>query len=283
VNGPAALLDAIVRDALDPSYAEAASRPIRHTPGRTATGMALIAIVGALIGLAVFAQHKSVPQVSAARTALAGDATQRTRDVARLEQALAAEERALADLQRAALQSTAAGRQLAEQEAALSAAIARTPVSGSGVTVTVTDVLTSSAPNAGSRPQGQLAGRNGQVTDRDLQRVVNALWASGATAIAVGGVRLGPQTAIRTAGETILAGFKPLRSPYVVNAIGGAGLVVAAQHSSLLAGPSSLSAGPDGTHPDLTIRAAQALYLPAVTPATAGSVSSARPIAGGHS
>ena len=76
------------------------------------------------------------------------------------------------------------------------------------MTVTVTDVLASSGPEAGSRPHGQSADRSGQVTDHDLQTVVNALWAAGARAIWVGGVRLGPQTAIRTAGQTILVDFR---------------------------------------------------------------------------
>ena len=278
MSGPVALLDAIVRDALDPSYAEAAARPrTQPRPRRTAAGVALLALVGALCGLAVFAQHKSVPAVGAARTALAGDAGARSAEVKQLEQTLAADERQLAALAQQRLQSTSAGRALARQEAALSAALARTPAAGPGVTVTVTDVLTSAAPDAGSRPQGQPAQRTGQVTDHDLQNVVNALWAAGARAIGVGGVRLGAETAIRTAGQTILVDFKPLSSPYVVTAIGGAGLPEAAQRSSALA---ALGAGVAGTHPAVAIRASPALTLPA---AAAGTTGSARPLTGGHS
>jgi uncharacterized protein YlxW (UPF0749 family) len=278
VSAPVALLDAIVRDALDPSYAEAAARPRRPPKRRrTAAGIALLAAVGALSGLAVFAQHKSAPEVGAARTALAGDADERSREVKQLEQNLAADERQVAALQQQSLQSTAAGRALARQEAALSAALGRTATTGSGVTVTVTDVLTSAAPDAGSRPQGQLAQRTGRATDRDLQTVVNALWAGGARAVGIGGVRLGPQTAIRTAGQTILVDFRPLTSPYVVTAIGGAGLEAAVDRSSSLA---SLSGGPAGSHPDVLIRAESILVLPA---ASAGPAGSARPLAGGHS
>jgi uncharacterized protein YlxW (UPF0749 family) len=284
VSGPVALLDAIVRDALDPSYAEAAARPQAAPKAgrngrrrRTATGVALLAAVGALSGLAVFAQHKSVPEVGAARSALAGDAGERTREVKQLEQSLAADERQIAALTQQRLQSTSAGRALAAQAGLLSTALARTPTAGQGVTVTVTDVLSSTAPDAGSRPQGELAGRTGQVTDRDLQTVVNALWAAGARAIGVGGVRLGPQTAIRTAGQTILVEFKSLSSPYVVTAIGGAGLASAAQRSRPLA---ALGAGPAGTHPGVAIQASSALTLPA---ASAGATGSARPLTGGHS
>jgi uncharacterized protein YlxW (UPF0749 family) len=276
---PAALLDAIVRDALDPSYAEAAARPHgRPAPRRTAAGLALIAAVGALIGLAVFAEHKSIPQVSSARTALAGDASERNREVQQLQQTLAAGERQLAAAQQNQLESTAAGRELARQETALSTAIGRSPVAGPGVTVTVADVLASAAPEAGSRPQGQLAEGAGQVSDRDLQVVVNGLWSAGARAIGIGGVRLGPQTAIRTAGQTILVDFVPVRSPYVVTAIGGAGFVAAAQRLSEL---SVLASGPAGTHPDVTVRAAPALRLPAVSAAPA--TGNARVLSGGHS
>ncbi len=282
MSGPVALLDAIVRDALDPSYAEAAARPRRQpTPsgrGRAVVGVALLAIVGTLCGLAIFAQHKSAPEVGAARTALAGDADERTQQVNQLERSLAADQRQLSVLQQQRLQSTSAGRALARQEAVLQAALGRTATSGPGVTVTVTDVLTSAAPDAGDRPQGQLAQRTGQVTDHDLQNVVNALWAAGARAIGVGGVRLGPQTAIRTAGQTILVDFKPLSSPYVVTAIGGAGLESSAGHSSALI---ALGSGSAGTHPDVAIRAFSKLTLPAA--GTTDSTLKARPLTGGHS
>ena len=284
MSGPVALLDAIVRDALDPSYAEAAARPRTPPTGRrTAAGAALLALVGVLSGLAVLAQHKSAPEVGAARTALAGDAGQSSREVTQLEQSLAADEREVAALQQQHLQSTSAGRALARQEAVLSAALARTPAAGPGVRVTVTDVLTpavSVAPGAGSRPQGQLPQRTGQVTDHDLQNVVNALWAAGARAIGVSGVRLGPQTAIRTAGRTILVDFTPLRSPYLVTAIGGAGLASAAEHSPLLA---ALGSGPAGTHPAVAVRAARALTLPAAGTGPTDPTISARPLTGGHS
>jgi uncharacterized protein YlxW (UPF0749 family) len=58
------------------------------------------------------------------------------------------------------------------------------------------------------------------VLDRDLQLVVNSLWVSGAEAIAVGGVRIGPNVTIRQAGGAILVDNQPIGSPYVVVAIG---------------------------------------------------------------
>jgi uncharacterized protein YlxW (UPF0749 family) len=58
------------------------------------------------------------------------------------------------------------------------------------------------------------------ILDRDLQLVVNALWASGAEAVAVGGVRIGPNVTIRQAGGGILVDNQPITSPYAVLAIG---------------------------------------------------------------
>ena len=48
------------------------------------------------------------------------------------------------------------------------------------------------------------------MLDRDLQVIVNGLWAAGAEAIAVNGQRLTACSAIRSAGEAILVDFRPL-------------------------------------------------------------------------
>ena len=60
----------------------------------------------------------------------------------------------------------------------------------------------------------------GRVLDRDLQLVVNGLWAAGAEAIAVNGQRLSALSAIRGAGDAILVDFRPLSPPYSVLAVG---------------------------------------------------------------
>lgn len=64
----------------------------------------------------------------------------------------------------------------------------------------------------------------GRVIDRDLQRVVNALWRSGAEAIGINGRRLSVRTPIRNAGSSILVDYRPLTPPYVVRAIGSAAM-----------------------------------------------------------
>jgi uncharacterized protein YlxW (UPF0749 family) len=61
---------------------------------------------------------------------------------------------------------------------------------------------------------------DGRVSDRDLQTLVNEVWASGAEAVAINGQRLTALSAIRSAGEAILVDFRPLSPPYEVTAVG---------------------------------------------------------------
>ena len=56
--------------------------------------------------------------------------------------------------------------------------------------------------------------------DSDLQRVVNALWAGGAEAVAINDQRLTGLSAIRSAGDAVLVDLQPLVGPYRVEAIG---------------------------------------------------------------
>ncbi len=89
---------------------------------------------------------------------------------------------------------------------ALGGAIGSEPVTGPGLTIVLDD---------------QAAIRSDQhIQDFDLQVLVNALWASGAEAIAIDGQRLATQSSIRNAGEAILVNLTPLTSPYTVEAIG---------------------------------------------------------------
>lgn len=84
-----------------------------------------------------------------------------------------------------------------------------TAVEGPGVVVVLED-----APQAGA------GGKSGKVRDHDLQVVVNALWSSGAEAISINGIRIGPATFIRKAGSSILVNITAVQSPYEVTAIG---------------------------------------------------------------
>ncbi|MDN5600654.1 MAG: DUF881 domain-containing protein, partial [Brachybacterium sp.] len=80
--------------------------------------------------------------------------------------------------------------------------------------------LEDSAPLPAS--PGVSTGTVNRVTDGDLQLAVNGLWAAGAEAISVNGQRIGPTTAIRTAGSAVLVDFRPLSPPYRITALGDA-------------------------------------------------------------
>jgi uncharacterized protein YlxW (UPF0749 family) len=67
---------------------------------------------------------------------------------------------------------------------------------------------------------GATAQDDGHIFDQDLQRLVNGLWASGATAVAINGERMTATTAIRFAGDAILVDYRPLSRPYTVTALG---------------------------------------------------------------
>jgi uncharacterized protein YlxW (UPF0749 family) len=86
------------------------------------------------------------------------------------------------------------------------------PMAGGGLEVTLSD---SDREVDDPADRAALA-----VHDVDLQLVVNALWASGAEAVAVNGQRLVATSPIRAAGETITVNFRPLVPPYEIAAIG---------------------------------------------------------------
>ncbi|RLV48649.1 DUF881 domain-containing protein [Nocardioides mangrovicus] len=78
---------------------------------------------------------------------------------------------------------------------------------GRGVTVVADD-----AANADSDRE--------RVLDKDLQRLVNALWEAGAEAISINGQRLTNLSPIRQAGTAINVNFIPLRPPYRLLVLG---------------------------------------------------------------
>jgi uncharacterized protein YlxW (UPF0749 family) len=119
---------------------------------------------------------------------------------------------------RTRLEGDEQGRQLLGSLDVAESAAAATAVRGPGLTVTVTEP--DAARDLTDVSKERVAGSRQVILDRDLQLVVNSLWVSGAEAIAVGGVRIGPNVTIRQAGGGILVDNQPNRSPYVVLAVG---------------------------------------------------------------
>jgi uncharacterized protein YlxW (UPF0749 family) len=87
-----------------------------------------------------------------------------------------------------------------------------TGVEGSGVLVTLDD---SSAERSPTGDPNDLI-----VHERDIQTVVNALWAAGAEAVSVDGERLTATSAVRCAGNTLLLHGALHSPPYRIGAIG---------------------------------------------------------------
>jgi uncharacterized protein YlxW (UPF0749 family) len=153
------------------------------------------------------------------RTQLVADVQRRTAATDELARAAASLRGEVARLQAAGLSLGAAGRAAADRLAALELAAGVGPVTGPGVVVRLSDAPADQPDPAD--PRGGDVG-DGRVLDKDLQDVVNALWAAGAEAISINGLRLTTQTAIRSAGEAILVDYRPLSPPYTVRAVGDA-------------------------------------------------------------
>ena len=95
-----------------------------------------------------------------------------------------------------------------------------TAVQGPGVKLVVDDAKDSRSGRRRARARAVGFSDTGRVRDRDMQRVVNGLWESGAEAIAINGQRLTALSAIRAAGDAILVDNRPLVPPYTVLAVG---------------------------------------------------------------
>jgi len=202
---------------VDPAYVQAAARrAVGAAPGRgvgsTIALVVVVAMVGLLLVVAARQTLAGAPSAGRARQALADEARRRTARSDEMQVRAAALRDEVDAARDERLRATSAGRALAERLDRLELAVGSVVVRGPGVQVTLRD-----APDVPG--EEDLAGE-GTVRDRDLQEVVNALWAAGAEAIAVNGQRLSALTAIREAGEAVLVDYRPISPPYVISAVG---------------------------------------------------------------
>jgi len=218
------LLTDLFRDSLDGGYAAAAKRRKAsgrpEPPWRRRTGLGARAIALALFGflLAVAYQHVVAGAAgnSQTRADLAAEVAQRRADADKLARDA---EGLRDDVSKEREQALAADPELLRLRD-LEARTGLARVQGNGVIVTVSD-----APAAVDPVTGRVDPENlGRVLDRDLQAIANALWQSGAEAIAINGQRLTATSTIRAAGEAILVDFRPIARPYMLAAIGAAGI-----------------------------------------------------------
>ncbi|SOX54122.1 DUF881 domain-containing protein [Mycobacterium ahvazicum] len=217
------LLRALLSEHLDPGYAAAAQR--RAAAGAPQRGrtrwfwQALAAMLVATVFAAAVAQARSVePGVRTAQQLLARSVRSTEESDTKLAQQRSMLSRKVYDVQRLALADDAEGQRLLSRLDSLSLAAASTAIIGPGLTVKVTDP--GASPNLSDVSKQRVNGSRQIILDRDLQLVVNSLWASGAEAISVGGVRIGPNVTIRQAGGAILVDNNPTSSPYTILAVG---------------------------------------------------------------
>jgi uncharacterized protein YlxW (UPF0749 family) len=216
------LLTNIMEHSLDDGYAEAAAR--RGEVGTSRLPRTLSGRLGLAAGLVLAAV---LVTVGAAQTQVA--APTRAKERQRLIDRIQTETRSADTLQDSvdSLRDTVAAEQRAalkehggDGTARLELPAAATPVAGPGVKLVVDDAKEASQGDTGGPRESSGFSDTGRVRDRDMQRVVNGLWASGAEAITVNGQRLTALSAIRAAGDAILVDNKPLAPPYTVLAIG---------------------------------------------------------------
>jgi uncharacterized protein YlxW (UPF0749 family) len=220
------LLRALLSEHLDPGYAAAAAKrggsDSAPSGRQRASGwlwQALAALLIATVFAAAVAQARSVaPGVRTAQQLLLESVRSSEVAAAKLGQERSALSTRVDDVQRHALAENAEGQRLLAGLDALGLAAASKAVIGPGLAVTVTDP--GAGPNLSDVSKQRINGSLQIILDRDLQLVVNSLWASGAEAISVGGVRIGPNATIRQAGGAILVDNNPTSSPYKILAVG---------------------------------------------------------------
>ncbi|MFJ9921740.1 DUF881 domain-containing protein [Streptomyces rubiginosohelvolus] len=228
------LLNNVMDHSLDDGYAEASAR--RKADGsaglprtlKSKLGLAAGLVVAALVVTLGAAEARiSAPVVAKEREELIDRINAETEAADTLESNVDKLRADVSERQRKALEQH--GGDQGQLVALLAGA---TPVEGPGVKLVVDDAKDTDQGGGGPRESSGFAD-TGRVRDRDMQRVVNGLWESGAEAIAINGQRLTALSAIRAAGDAILVDNRPLVPPYTVLAVGdGKKLATAFQDSA---------------------------------------------------
>ncbi|WP_392969873.1 DUF881 domain-containing protein [Streptomyces sp. LN245] len=217
------LLTNVMDHSLDEGYAEAAARKEAEGAGglpktvRAKLALAADLVLAALVVTVGAANARlAAPVVAKERQELIDRVERETTAADKLESGVDTLRADVSARQRAALKKD--GGEQADLVSVLSGA---TDVHGPGVKLVVNDAKEASTGGDGTNPR-ETSGFSdtGRVRDRDMQRVVNGLWESGAEAISVNGQRLTALSAIRAAGDAILVDNKPLVPPYTVLAVG---------------------------------------------------------------
>lgn len=217
------LLTNVMDHSLDDGYAEAAERKKATGAGgmartlRAKLGLAAGLVLAALVVTVGAAQARvAAPVVAKEREELIDRIDRETTAADRLEDSVDKLRDDVSSRQREALRQSG-GSDQSELVGILSGAV---EVHGPGVKLVVNDAKEASTGGDGDPRETSGFSDTGRVRDRDMQRVVNGLWESGAEAVSINGQRLTALSAIRAAGDAILVDNKPLVPPYTVLAVG---------------------------------------------------------------
>jgi len=221
------LLVDLLTGAVDQAYAEARgrNRPAAHGARRRVLVAALLVPVGVCAGTAVAQVRGRSSSTSDARRILVADVQRQTAGSDALSRSATGLRAQVSRAREQALGNDTRGRSVAAGLADLEVVSGAVPVSGPGLRVTLDDAhppAGTAVPGAATAtdPRAKQGASDGRVQDRDVQALVNGLWAAGAEAVTVNDLRLSSGTAIRSAGSAILVDFRPLSPPYVVRALG---------------------------------------------------------------
>lgn len=204
VRDAESLLDQVVQSALDDDYYQ---RPTRPPSIRSKMLTALVTgALGLLVAVAIVQTRNDRPATQLERSALI-DNIRDSRALAQSRQSNAQQlQSEIAELEAASQVERPGTTSLRVTSGAIA-------VTGPGMVVRV------ESADGDDEPYGQ-------VTDSDVQLIVNGLWLAGAEAVAIDGHRLTSTSAIRSAGEAITVNYKSVTEPIVISAIGDPDTIV---------------------------------------------------------
>jgi uncharacterized protein YlxW (UPF0749 family) len=174
----------------------------------------VLAVAGFLIVTAAFSARDTRRAEEPRKAALIHEILDRRSQVDGLDQTVRQLRDEVLAAERDDASRSKAAQAEAERLAQLAAAAGTTSMKGPALVVRLSD--SSRAPKAGTSDDVGAF----QIHDTDLQLVVNALFASGAEAVAINDSRIVSTSPIRAAGATIVVNFRPLTPPYKITAIG---------------------------------------------------------------
>jgi uncharacterized protein YlxW (UPF0749 family) len=148
------------------------------------------------------------------------------------------------------------------------------PVTGPGVAVVLSDAPSDRLAQAAA--EGVVNVNELVVHQQDIQAVVNALWAGGATAVTVQGQRIITTTGIKCTGNAVDLQGVPYPQPYTIAAVGDP----AALESALAADPRVQAFVEDAGDPEIGVGWAERPETSVTAPAYDGlvDITSAHPL-----